>query len=61
MWDAIKIILKVIFEIILAFFIAFIICAVCMALWALVVIWPLFIPIITFLCIFGLLLCYMFN
>lgn len=61
MWNTIKIILKIILEIILSCFIAFIICAVCMALWALVVIWPIFIPIITFLCIFGLLLYYMFN
>lgn len=61
MWNTIKIILKVILEIILSAFIALIICALCVAAYAVVLMWPIFIPIITFLCIFGLLLYYIFN
>jgi hypothetical protein len=57
MWDIIKNILKVI----LAFIIGLVVCALIMAIWAVAFIWPLFIPIISFLCIFGLLLYYMFN
>lgn len=61
MWDTIKIILKIIIEIILSFFLGLAICILAMAAYAIVLMWPIFIPIIMFLCIFGVLLYFVFN